>query len=87
MHKTARQIRNEAKRKLIGRLAVYVAPRYSLYAIRHSWATHALEAGMDSVTVAVLMGHTDASMLARVYQHLAHNPKFLLEQAQRAARA
>ncbi len=87
MQKTPRELRGEAKRKLYNRLAASVAPRFSLYAIRHSWATHALEAGMDSVTVAVLMGHTDASMLARVYQHLAHNPTFLLEQAQRAARA
>lgn len=82
--KTYAELRCEAKTKLVNRLAMSLAPRYCLYAIRHSWATHALERGVDSVTVAVLMGHADASMLARVYQHLTQNPRFLLEQAKRA---
>ena len=62
-----------------------LAPRYSLYAFRHSFATHALERGVDSVTVAILMGHSDPSMLAKVYQHLTQNPTFMLEQAKKAA--
>lgn len=64
-----------------------LGPRYSLYALRHSWATNALERGIDALTVAVLMGHSDPSTLARVYQHLSHNPKHLLEQARRAIAA
>ena len=32
----------------------------------------------------VLMGHADPSTLARVYQHLSQNPKYLLDQAKRA---
>lgn len=87
VEKTERELNREAKRKLVNRLAASLAPRYSLYAIRHSWATHALESGMDSTTVAVLMGHSDVSTLARVYQHLSHNPRYLLEQAKRAVRA
>ena len=71
-------------RPFIHRLAASLVPRYSLYAFRHSFATHALERGVDSVTVAVLMGHSDPSMLAKVYQHLTQNPAFLLEQAKRA---
>lgn len=82
--KTAAELRREAKTKLINRLATSLAPRYSLYAIRHSWATHALERGVDSITVAVLMGHSDTSTLARVYQHLTQNPEFMREQATRA---
>ena len=39
---------------------------------------------MDALTVAVLMGHADPSTLAKVYQHLAHNPQHLLEQARKA---
>jgi integrase len=74
----------EARTKLRYRLARRFAPKYSLYALRHSWATHALERGIDSVTVAVLMGHRDPSTLARVYQHLTHNPVYLREQAKRA---
>lgn len=40
------------------------------YVFRHSWATLALKRGVDPVTVATLMGHSDTRMLERVYQHL-----------------
>ncbi len=82
--KTDAELRCEAKNKLTKRLAASLVPRYSLYAFRHSFATHALERGVDSVTVAVLMGHSDPSMLAKVYQHLTQNPKFMLEQVKKA---
>ena len=79
------ELRCEAKRKLTYKLASELAPRYSLYALRHSWATNALQRGVDALTVAILMGHQDPSTLAKVYQHLSLNPKHLLEQARRAA--
>ena len=75
----------EARRKLRLRQAERLAQKYSLYTIRHSWATHALERGVDALTVAVLMGHRDPSTLAKVYQHLSHNPEYLLDQARKAA--
>lgn len=81
--KTPAELRYEAKVKLSNRLAASLVPRYSLYAFRHSFATHALQRGVDSVTVAVLMGHSDPSMLAKVYQHLTQNPGFLLDQAKK----
>ena len=56
--------------------------RYSLYAIRHTWITRMLQAGVDSLTVAFLAGHKDPSMLAKHYAHLTLNPKHLLEQAE-----
>ncbi len=34
--------------------------------LRHSWATHALERGVDALTVVILMGHRDPSTLAKV---------------------
>ncbi len=83
--KTDAELRWEARRKLTDRLASSFAPRYSLYAIRHSWATRALKSGLDGLTVAILMGHSDPSTLARVYQHLAHDPQHLLNQAKRAS--
>ena len=69
--------------ELTQKRAVRVATRYCLYALRHSWATHALQTGLDGLTVAVLLGHADPSTLTRVYQHLAHNPEHLLHQAKR----
>ena len=83
--KSEAELRGEAKRKLTNRLAAAHAPRYSLYALRHTWATRALQNGLDGLTVAILMGHSDPSTLARVYQHLAHNPHHLLSQAKKAA--
>jgi integrase len=83
--KTAAQLRAEAKRKLMERRAVELAPRFSLYSLRHSWATRALERGLDALTVAILMGHKDPGMLAKVYQHLSLNPRHLLSELRRVA--
>lgn len=85
--KTAAELREEARRKLTRRLALTLAPRWSLYALRHSWATHALQRDVDPLTVAILMGHSDPSMLSKVYQHVALNPAHMLQQAKRAARS
>lgn len=83
--KTERELRQEAHGKVWMKLATERVPRYSLYALRHAWATRALQSGLDGLTVAILMGHSDPSTLARVYQHLAHQPEHLLQQARRAA--
>ncbi|MEN1682009.1 MAG: tyrosine-type recombinase/integrase [Planctomycetota bacterium] len=83
--KTSAELRCEARRKLTNQLAATLAPRYSLYALRHSWATHALEKGVDPITVGVLMGHPDPSMLAKTYQHVSKNPAFMLSQARKAS--
>jgi integrase len=85
LDKTPAELRCEAKRKLTQKKVKGLAPRYSLYALRHSFATNALRKGIDSLTVAILLGHKDPSTLARVYQHLNQNPEHLLEQAKRAA--
>jgi integrase len=83
--KTDAERRCEARRKLTQRMSREFAPRYSLYALRHTWATNALRKGVDSLTVAILMGHKDPSTLARVYQHLSLNPGHLLTEARRAS--
>jgi integrase len=46
------------------------ARKVCLYTLRHSFCTRGLVAGLSTVTVAELMGHKDATMVARVYQHL-----------------
>lgn len=58
--------------------------KYSLYSLRHSFAQHALIRGVDCITVATLLGHSDPNTLGRVYQHLSQNTVFLQEQLQRA---
>ncbi len=83
--KTVKQLGDEARRKVLARLTQESIPCYSLYSLRHSWATRALQSGLDGLTVAILMGHSDPSTLARVYQHLSHEPEHLLKQARRAA--
>lgn len=82
--KTPSELRCEAKRKLTSKIVLGLTPRYSLYALRHSWATNALQKGIDPLTVAILMGHEDPSTLSKVYQHLSLNPKHMLDQAKRA---
>lgn len=76
----------ESRRKITQRRAREIGVRYSLYGLRHSWATNALQSGIDALTVAVLMGHKDPSTLARTYQHLSHNPKHLLAQMRRVGK-
>lgn len=51
-----------------------------LYGYRHGFAHRALDRGVDSLTVATLMGHVDTKMLAVVYGHVDQN-KRLLQQA------
>lgn len=82
--KSERELLQEARRKLTNRMAMSLAPNLSLYALRHSWATHALQRGVDPLTVSVLMGHRDPSTLAKVYQHLSQSPSYLLDQACKA---
>lgn len=82
--KTKAELRREAKTKLQHQTACGLVPNYCLYALRHSWATHALQHGVDPLTVAILMGHSDPSMLAKVYQHLSLNPDHLKSQLKKA---
>jgi integrase len=74
----------EARRKLRNRMACQLAPKYCLTAFRHSWCHHALRRGLDALTVSMLMGHADPSMVSRVYSHLSHAPDFLRQAAQKA---
>ena len=61
-----------------------VGAKVSLYALRHTFATNALMRGVDCITVSTLMGHSDPSTLAKVYQHLSQSPTFLKGQLRAA---
>jgi integrase len=82
--KSPAMLREEAKRKLTFHKATALASKYCLTAFRHSWCHHALCRGLDALTVSVLMGHADPSMVARVYSHLSHATDYLQEAANRA---
>jgi integrase len=61
------------------RIAKKTGKKFSFYDLRHGFATRMLEAGLDHFTVAKLMGHKDASMLAKHYSHLGEQGNFLLD--------
>ncbi len=69
---------NRLKRKL--NIKVPVFP----YALRHAFATYALKSGLNTATVAQLMGHADATMVSRVYGHLAQEEGHLKSAAEAA---
>lgn len=54
------------------------------YSLRHTYATDAIENGVEGITIGVLMGHVDPSMVGRVYQHLEQKPDYLRDAAERA---
>jgi integrase len=84
-NKTYKAMTRHERRRIRNRVYTRFAPKYSLYAFRHSWATNALRRGVDPLTVATLMGHSDPSVLSRTYSHIAHSPDHMLAQAKRAA--
>jgi len=64
---------NRLKKKLGIKEPVYA------YGLRHAFATYALRAGVNTATVAELMGHVDTTMVSRVYGHLAKADDHLMD--------
>ena len=52
------------------RLSQVIGKRMFCYAARHGFGTRKLIQGHDHLTVAAIMGHTDGSMLSKVYSHI-----------------
>ena len=44
-------------------------PRITLHGLRHSWATLGLEAGIDTVYLSAVLGHSSPAIAASIYQH------------------
>ena len=65
-----------------GRIQNKVGRRVALYDFRHAYGTDMLKAGVDPVTVAELMGHTDVKMLMQVYQHLSQDIDYMQQKVQ-----
>lgn len=71
-------------RRLRMRLKTQLPSDLCCYNFRHSYATAAIERGVDPITLAELMGHRDATMVARVYQHIDQRAGHLKAAALRA---
>lgn len=52
--------------------------------LRHIFAREALKNGVDPISVSLLMGHADASQVAKTYQHLSADPEFLIAALKKA---
>lgn len=61
----------------ICRLSQKLGKRLIMYGSRHGFAMKKLIQGHDHLTIAALMGHTDGSMLAKVYSHVDQNDAHL----------
>ena len=71
-------------RRLRRRLQGALPPQLCAYVFRHTFATMALERGVDAITVAELLGHSDAATLCRHYQHLGTRVGHMKAAAERA---
>jgi integrase len=54
------------------------------YVLRHTFITDALLRGVDPLTVSLLAGHKDTTMVMRVYSHLSQNDEFLAAKLKQA---
>ena len=77
VEKSPALLRQEAKRKLRIAAGCRRVKKHCLTEFRHSYCHRLLKAGVDALTVSVLMGHSDPTMIAKVYSHLSHAPDYL----------
>ena len=57
--------------------------KLSPYVLRHTFITDRLTAGMDPVTLAKIVGHTDLKMINDIYSHLDLKSDYLREALER----
>jgi len=67
----------DARQRLRTAAAKKLAVRYCLYNFRHSFCQRALKSGVDPITLAEIMGHSNASMIMKVYQHIHQDSSHL----------
>ena len=65
------------------RVARHGVPRIRLHDLRHTWATLALQAGIDVKIVSERLGHASATITWDIYQHVT--PAMQSDAAERVA--
>jgi integrase len=68
------------------RLEKKIGKKYHMGSFRKGYATEALKAGVDTVTVAHLLGHRDPSMVSKVYGQVQQDPEHMAKSARKAKR-
>ena len=56
------------------------------YMVRHTFGTWGIMSGLETATVAELMGHSDTDMIVKVYCHLAEQSSHMQDAANRAGK-
>lgn len=73
--------------RLLGETSARVGFRVFAYAVRHTFATRLLVAGVPEAVVAALLGHTGTAMVARNYGHVGGQAAALRAAAERVSKA
>jgi integrase len=68
------------------RLEKRIGKKHHMGAFRKGYATEALKAGIDTVTLAHLLGHRDPSMISKVYGQVQQDPDHMARSARKAKR-
>jgi integrase len=66
------------------RLKKKIGRKLHLGAFRKTWATEALKNGVDTVTAAHLLGHSNTAMLSRIYAKMQQDPEYMRKAMERA---
>ncbi len=66
------------------RLEKKLGEKYHLGAFRKGYSTEGLKNGVDTITMANLLGHSNGAMLSRIYAKVQQDPAFTAESAKKA---
>lgn len=69
------------------RLKEKIGRKLHLGAWRKGYATEALKAGIDTVSIAMLLGYRDGTMVSKVYGRVQNDPAHMLDVARRAKKS
>jgi len=83
-NRAGRSWRGQGLVEHFGNLSRLLGFRVIAYSLRHTYATDAIVNGVDVITLAEIMGHSDLTMLQQVYQHINQRSEHIRVAAERA---